>query len=239
MKFNIPKIAYFLIFSYLGSYQATLATINLFIRPYPEQKDPSLEKLQQHLETPGKLAAKTVKKLFLSQAPHTGIFATYWGYLALSDFNGLLSFPRKHAKATFNLLVTPNINPIFMIGNTIHHWEIDRSVSSELYTITLRQDPSTKRWLWETKKSSLPKNNIISLNTIVLFAKPNALFVPLGVTLTTNNPQLVLPDIYAKKTMNIAKRALDVLMLKQFFGSLNKIMKQDSPTSFSEKLNVQ
>lgn len=237
MKFNNLKIAYFLIFSYLGSYQATFGTITIFVRPYPEAQATRIEKFEQQIETPGKLSAKTIKNHYFSHMPNTGLFATYMGYLSLTDPNGQLTFPRKSAKTTFNLLVTPNIKPIFMLGNTIHHWEIDHSVPNKLYTVTQKQDPATKRWLWETKKGTLPRNDIISLNTIVLFAKPSNIVVPEGVTLTTNNPQLILPDIFAKKSLNIPRRALNVLMIRQFFGPLHKTIKKDSPTTFSEQLN--
>lgn len=239
MKFNIPKIAYFLIFSYLAHYQPCSGTINFFIRPYPAEQATPAQKLQQQIETPGRLSAKTVKNRFLAHAPNAGIFGTYEGYLAITDLNGQISFPRKTTEKTFNLLITPNIKPIFMIGNTIHHWELDHSVPSELYTITQKQDPTTKRWLWKTEKGRLPHNNIITLNTIIIFAKPINIYVPVGVTLTTDNPQLMLPDIYAKKSLNIPQQALKVLTLRQFFGPLKKQYKEDSPTAFSEQITAQ
>lgn len=238
MKNNNLKITYFLLFSYLGSYQASLGNINLFIRPYPQKNASPAQKLEEQLNIPGRITHKTIKNTFITQSPQMGIFATYWGYLALSGFNGLLTFPRKQQKENFNVLITTKIDPIFMIGNTIHHWEIDRSVLSQLYTVTQRQDPTTKQWLWETKEADLPKDNIITLNTIVLFAKPQNIYVPLGITLTQKNPQLLLPDIYVKKDVNIPARALWVLLVRQFFGPLHKVIKKESPTYFSEHLNV-
>ncbi len=233
------KIAYFLLFSYLGSFCALFGNLTMFIRPYPEKQavlDP--DKMARNIATPGKLASKIMKDKLLKTSSNDGIFSTYFGYLALSDINGQLTFPRKQQKPLFNLLITPKIKPVFMIGNTIHHWELDTLVPAELYTVERKQDPETKDWFWQTKKGNLPANNIVSLDTIVIFAKPQTIVVPQGITLTDKNPQLVLPDIYAKKSLNITARSLWALTVRSFFGLLKNLVQKNSPTYFSQHLNV-
>ena len=150
------KIAHFLLFSYFCSYQAAFGNIAMFVRPFrQEQKNQDNQKLLNQLAIPGKVTAKTIKKRFLNSNPNEGIFSTYWGYLTLSNFNGLITFPRKQQKPAFKLLITPRIKPIMMIGNTIHHWELDRSVPAELYSVERKQDAETKTWFWQTKKAEL------------------------------------------------------------------------------------
>jgi hypothetical protein len=235
------KIAYFLLFGYLCAYQIIFCvpTITFFIRSYPEvPQEISPEKLVNQLAAPGKLSAKAFKNNVLKNEVFNGIFSTYFGYLALSDFTGKVTFPRRTIEPSFKLLITQSIIPITMIGNTIHHWEINPAVPTELYTIERKQDSDTKAWFWQVQKGNLPKNNIITLDTIVLFAKPEKIYVPEGITLTDNNPQLFLPNIYAKKGLNIPARALWVLTVKHLFGSIPHEIKKYSDTYFSRQLRI-
>src|SRR5574337_343786 len=55
------------------------------------------EKISAKLKQPGKLAQYRAKALLMSSLVE-GIVATYGGYVAASDYNGELSFPRKHQK---------------------------------------------------------------------------------------------------------------------------------------------
>ncbi|MGE0206572.1 MAG: hypothetical protein AB7R69_01870 [Candidatus Babeliales bacterium] len=230
------KISYFLLFSYCCT---TYSTINFFIRPYPEdEKEFDHKKHLNNLITPGKTLAKTFKNNYLKNTSNLGLFGSYAGYLALSDMDGLMTFPRKQQKDAFKLLITPRIIPIFMIGNTIHHWQLDPLSQAQMYSIERIQDPATKDWLWQTKQIALPTNNIITLDTIVLFAKPQNIYVPEGITITNNNPQLVLPDIYAKKGLNVAAQALWVLTVRQFFGPLKSLVQKQSDVYYSQQLNI-
>lgn len=236
------KVSYFLLFGYcVGGYHAAFGNLTMFIRPFPLKKEAIIddsEKLIEHIKTPGKLSGKTIKRKLLATQSNEGIFGTYLGYLALTDFNGQLTFPRKTQKPSFKLIITSRITPIFMIGNTIHHWEFDPRAKTSVYQIERKQDPATQLWFWQTTKGSVPENNIVPLDAIVLFAKPKHVLVPEGITMTTNNPQLLLPDIYAKKGLNITARALWVLTMKQFFGPLRTLFKKESNTYFSQHLNV-
>lgn len=225
---------------------APLSAVNLvsfFIRPYPTEQAKPLDqtqanKLLNDIRTPGKINKKILKHDYLRNSTFNGVFATYWGYLKLPDYTGLVTFVRKHQKPAFSLLITPEIKPIMMLENTVHHWELKPNIPAALYRIERKQDPETKSYFWDVTSADLPENNAIPLDTILLFAKPKNMFVPTGITLTNKNPQLLLPDIYAKKTLNIVARALYVLTIKHFFSSLPIVFKKESPTYYSQQYDI-
>ncbi len=251
MRYSIKTL---LLTLFLLPCQAAFSTnlITFFIRPYPEipstepfvkaqvrlRTSADTQKLIDQIQTPGKISKKVLKNTLLKPATTDGIFSTYWGYLALSNLNGQVTFPRKQAKEAVKLLITEKINPIMMLGATVHHWNLDHSVPAQLFSIEKKQDPETKLYYWNTQEIDLPKNNIIQLDTIVLFAKPNHMYVPTGITLSDKNPQLFLPDIYAKKTLNVIARALWVLTVKHFFGSMKRVLKKESDVYYSQFLYV-
>lgn len=189
------------------------------------------------LSKPGKLSAKILKNHYLSSHACQGIFSTYWGYVTFSDLYGQSVFPRKQQKGTFKLLITEKIIPIIMIGNTIHHWEINPIIATELYSIELKQDPKTKHFYWETASIPLPSNNRIQLDTIVIFAKPKDLYIYQGKSRTYETENFILPDIYAKKNLNRISPALWILNVRQFFGPLTKELIKKSDTYYSDQLN--
>ncbi|MEX0940870.1 MAG: hypothetical protein WDZ41_05930 [Candidatus Babeliales bacterium] len=210
--------------------------ITFFIRPYPKtEKIDNDDNAMHKLTIPGKTIGKILKKNYLTFSPE-GIFSTYTGYLAISNFNGQIIFPRKHQKDIFKILITEKITPIMMIGATVHHWELNPTVPAQLFVIEREQNPETKEYFWNTTEIDLPENNIISLDTIVIFSKPQNMFIPLGKKLTNKNPQIYLPDMYAKKSINLIARALWLLTIKHFFSPIDYTVKKQSDTYFSKQI---
>lgn len=154
-----------------------------------------------------------------------GLFSTYAGYLAISDINGQIIFPRKTIKPSLNLLITDKVSPVFMLGNTIAYWQIDKDAQAKMYTIERKFDNQTQSYFWDVNEQESPKNNIIPLHTIIIFANPENIYVPTGITLTDDNPQLFLPNIYVKKEFAKVNNALFVLNIKPFFETLKKLYK--------------
>lgn len=214
--------------------QKTDNIITFFIDEYPE--DDNLI-LSENKNINKNLSNQEIKKLCLLfdkktncetiQFPFNyGIFATYAGYLALSDLNGQITFPRKTQKNSINLLITTKISPIFMLKNTIAYWEINDITQAKMYKIERKQDKETLKYYWDVQEKDAPKNNKIPIHTIIIFANPKSIYVPIGITPTKNNTQLVLPKIYAKKDINLIRNALFILTIKPFFSSIKKIYKE-------------
>jgi len=202
-------------------------TITLFMRPYPLAPDNNFTKSYvKKFKKPGKIASRHFHGI-LQKDITSGIFSSYAGYLSSSDSNGQTSFPRKHEDPLLYLLITNKITPNIITGNTIHHWELEPGSPAEMYKIERKKDYEAELFYWDVKKVSLPKNDRIPLNTIIVFAKPKNIYVPTGASLAYDRPNLVLPDIYIKKGIKIYAHTLYVLNLKHFFGPIGKLRKQE------------
>lgn len=216
--------------------------ITFFIQPLTideeteAKKKETFDKLQHTLTTPGKVSYKIIKSHITNI---TGILVTYRGYLVISNSLGQIMLPRFTQQPNLSVLITEKIEPVMMIGNTVHHWELAKNISAKMYSLERKQDAETKLVYWEYKESPLPVDSIIPLNTIVLLTKPKNIVVPLGITLTDINQQWVLPTLYATKNVNTIEPALSILKVRQFFGPINVIQKKISDTNYASQISTQ
>ena len=191
--------------------------ITFFMKPFPtipglKDKNKTLQKIKR----PGKLA-QYILRAMLNEYEPSGIFCTYDGYLTASDLNGQVIFPRRHKDPAINLLITNKMVPIFMLGNTIHHWEIEQGTPAQMYVVKRNLDRSVSAYFWDVQEVELPKDRRITLDTIVIMAKPKYFYVPTGISMATSNPQLRLPNIYVKKGIFKEPASLYMLTIKNFF----------------------
>jgi hypothetical protein len=154
-----------------------------------------------------------------------GIYGSYFGYLSDSNTAGQLIFPRKHNDCSFKLVIAEKIEPLFMLENTINTWVIPEKISYAYYDIERKKDEKTNLYFWEVKKEELPHDRALPLNVITLIAKPEELYIPTGITVTTNTAQITLPTIFVKSTIHLANNALSIVPIRQFFESLSRSSK--------------
>lgn len=225
MKINISTFLLILAVFFNNHSLFAEQLITIFLKPYPDipHKEAS-EKLRPKLAKVGKLASNRVKHILPPSV--SGIFATYGGFLTVSDLNGELSFPRKHTKPIMYLLVTEKLSPIVMSGNTIHHWELEEDVPAELYLMEQKWDDEISIHYWDVSQVPIPENSHVPLESIAIFADPKYVFVPLGISLFRESPHLILPDIYIKRGINLTETALFILNLTHYFGSLLPLYKK-------------
>lgn len=212
-------------------------SITFFMRPYafPENKNPS--ELLKSITKPGKMVRKVLKNNFFTLTPYQGTFATYWGYLTFSDLNGQITFPRKQKSSKLNLLITQAIEPVFMIGNTIHHWQMNPLQDFSFYSLEQIKDPAKKQLLWKVTSATPPAHKRINTDTIVIFANPHNIFVPEGTFETYSTANLILPDIYVRKNLNVIYPSLRIITIRQFFDPVEKELKKELDTYYSEQLS--
>ncbi len=208
--------------------------IIFFLRSYPLlaehvdehqlMKESSTHAIRQILRTP------------LHSHPVGGVFATYAGFVeASSPYDGGIIFPRKHVKPSFYYIITKQIEPIIMLGRTVHHWDLLPQAAAKVYHIERQQDNETKLFYWQVTQASLT-DNIIPTNAIVLFANPHDVHVPEGITLTTNDPQLELPDIYINEDYDPIRAAFRLLQVNHFFRLIRPTYKSGSPTTWDAQI---
>jgi len=156
-----------------------------------------------------------------------GIYASYFGYLTASNSVGQVVFPRKHRDTIFTLVITDKIEPIFMLENTINTWRVPEKTACAYYSIERKKDLKTNLYFWDVKKKETPADRTLPLDAITFIAKPEELYVPTGITVTNNNPQLALPTIFVKNSISLSDNALSILSYRQFFESLNQSVKTE------------
>lgn len=200
--------------------------LTFFLKDYPDQETASY--LLGKLKKPNALAKQTVAGIF--QHSNTGgIFSSYFGFLNSSDHNGQTTFPRKHSNTKLKLIITDKIMPVMMFNLTVSHWELIPGTPAVLYEIVQQEDPTTKLTYWNVTLGTLPDNKQLApTDSIILFAKPKNIYVPLGVTLAEQGPNLILPDMYVKKGIQTTRNALYVLNLSFLFRPIDLLYKKSS-----------
>jgi len=209
--------------------------ITFFIEPYPliMPKD-SVESFGDRLQQPRTIAKYALRQHVPTEAINAGIFGTYAGYLTATDMNGQIIFPLMQRKPAINLLITPSIKPVIMFGNTLSHWELVAKAPAIMYRIERKTEKVTEpepveAFYWQAKKVNLPKNGKIPFDTVILFEKPNHMYLPLleGIEPTIKNPNMIIPTIYIKKHTSKLDTALEVLTFREFFSGLSKLYQKE------------
>jgi hypothetical protein len=211
------RMSLFIGIIFLTTAHSTLysSILTLTIQPYP-RKHITVRRLKT---TSGIDHAKLSKMVNPSQV--AGIFATYAGFIESSDSFGQIVFPRKQTNTTLYVLVTNRITPIVMFEQTIAHWERVPDAPSRMYTYSRITDPETNLTYWDVQEAPLSTDSIIPLETLIIIAHPNNIFIPTGITITQEGPNLVLPTIYARKGIDIINDSLYVLNLAHLFGQVH------------------
>jgi hypothetical protein len=193
--------------------------ITFFMKPYPIVADSEhAQYISNKLRQPGAIDRYMLHGITKKDIT-SGIFSTYRGWLGLSNSNGQTTFPRKQEITTLYYLIADHITPNIITGNTIHHWELEPDTPAIMYQIEQQKDRFAGIAYWETSQVDIPEDRVIPEQAIVIFARPKDIYVPLGASLVREDkPNLVLPDIYVKKGINIESSTLYVLNIRQFFS---------------------
>ncbi|TET07064.1 hypothetical protein E3J79_00020 [Candidatus Dependentiae bacterium] len=200
--------------------------INFFLQSYPQLLEKgNAHKYEQKIKNPGQIAKYSIKRL-MKDSLISGIFATYGGYLTFSTADGQITFPNKQTKPSLHLAITNRITPIIMIGSTIHHWELEENTPVALYKIERKQNEEIGQYYWDTQPEALPNNKVLPVDTICIIAKPQKIYVPIGITLTKKSQNFLLPNIYVKKGIMKLANSLYILNLKHFFAPIKKAYKR-------------
>ncbi len=224
----MKKRAIILIFLTLILQQSAYANIiSFYLRPYPDWNETAQDMVEK-IAKPGK-AAQYYMQAITGNTLATGIFASYGGFLQSASVDDEIVFPRKHSSSHLYIVVTPQIIPVLMFELTVHHLEFDRTKQIAFYKAVRKPSATNpKELVWEITPASLPKDNRIPLESIIIFAKPSYIHVPTGIIPTFNNPNLLFPDIYVKKGINVVTNAFYVLTISSFFRPVDIAYKKEA-----------
>src|SRR5579863_1278445 len=190
---------------------AANSTITFFFKPFHDK-----EHMIKTVTKPGNLAHHTVHGI-LQHTPVAGLLVTYGGYVATSNYNGEIIFPRKHQKPIITLVITPEMEPVPLFENTLLHWDFLPTVPAKMYSCELKHNSITGQSYWDTQEVALPEDKKIPLSAIVIIADPKNIIMNVGTTLVTETANLVLPDVYVKKGINIVENSSYMLVVRHLF----------------------
>lgn len=199
--------------------------LGFYFEPYPGDAEHAAT-LSNKLQKPGHVA-KCILQGYACYSPVAGIFSTYAGYIAHSDVNGYTAFPKKQDAASITVVITEAITPIFMLANTVHHWQLEPPFEAATYKMEQKTDAQTKMLYWDVQEIPNPADNIIPIDSLVIIAQPKNIFIPTGITIVEQSPNLLLPNIYVKKGIQTAKDAMYMLNLTHLFGPVKTLYKKD------------
>jgi hypothetical protein len=203
--------------------------IILYLKHAPEEiikesiAEAKKQNLFEHLEekTPGKINHKLMKGAFRKYfTPKlSGFIATYSGYMDISNKDGLLMFPLRHATPKIYIALSPAIELVKVLGETISHRQFTLNTESKLYLFERKLDKK-KNAYWDVAEAKVPSDRKINPITLVIFAKIKNVVVPEGDFLTTESSHLILPDIYVTGNFDQEKILLHALDLKRYFETI-------------------
>lgn len=215
MRKKMQKALLIALFSYSSFMHGdTSHVLTFFIDEYP-----SINKNQNEREKSPHMIQK--------HASNHGIYATYYGYKTISDTNGQCTFPLKQNELEFHILVVNNPLPLFMLYNTVHHFIVPEKMEHTYYSVRQKEDEKLQLTFWDVQKSTLPKDRHIPLDTITIYAHPDEIYIPTGVSLTQKSPHLVLPTMYAKNHIKLSKNVITFLDYSEFFAPIERGIKRE------------
>jgi hypothetical protein len=209
--------------------------ITLFMHPIDVADiNQEVEKFSQALNTPGKLTRRLFKESLKSV--DRGVYVSYAGFVDRLNANGQVVFPRKNQSDTITLIVTQKIDPVVLRGNTVEFFIRNEKYPIQYYQMSRNLDPKTQFHYWETKKIPAPISKKISPSTIVLFAKPDQIYIPEGKSIAMKGPNLLLPPIYPTQALAHNQKninALSFLNINKYFEPI-KLQRKYMKTRYGQ-----
>jgi len=157
-----------------------------------------------------------------------GIVATYHGHVGFSNHAGEIVFPRKHTKDDMFIVVTRSIRPQVVEGETVSFFTLDAAQHTRMYYLQRKTDTEEETPYWDVSEVSVENGDRLPASAVTIFAKPENVVVPTGKFATIKGENLLLPNIYVKKSMAIGPSALAFLDVSKYFAPIRYVRKYTS-----------
>jgi hypothetical protein len=202
-------------------------TLTLFLHSSPTTASQPTMTAEQVTEFFSDTKKRTRKlfKLFSAHQGTAGVFASYGGFLACSDHEGRIVFPRLHSGDELQVIITPQAKPIVPLGNTVQFWFIPEKIPVECYS--LKATPAGTTTQWTVNKINTPILNKISAMTLIIFADPLEAWLIPGNFTTPASADLILPPLLTSPSLHKELPALLVLKFAHFFAQTNRWLEKD------------
>ncbi len=200
--------------------QVSPYVISFFVKPLPIAPTAALEKALKGKDAE-KSSLSSVNKVFNVSFLHMGMYAMYTGSVTHSGPDGQILFERRSPDPKLTVLITSAIKPIPinpLSQKTLYGFLVKEGDHAQQYLFERLQDPETENYLWQVTSVPLDRNQRISYDTIILYADPRNVIVPLGSTATKLSENFLLPDFYVTQQYNSALNALNFLKIRHYFA---------------------
>lgn len=226
MKLGTSSLVLFMIslLSTLDASQVSPHIITFYIRPLPVSPSEGIRKAiaerNRQLE-PDKRFPPIISKVISLPFEQAGLYASYAGTLTHSDQDGQIVFERKSSKPKLYVLITDKIKAVTvnpLSQKTLLGFNVSPDTIAALYQFELLKDPETDLYAWNVTPAKLDLEKKIPYDTIILYAHPHDIIVPLGPTTTTSRENFILPDFYVTEGYNSTLNAINFLKVRQYFA---------------------
>jgi len=231
------KILMLCFFAPLAHGQTTPHIITFFIHAMPRAAG-SMPVKDKDFALPGKILKSAVKQTLNPRLYYSGIYANYAGATTTSDAQGQITFERGTPEPRFHVLVTEDLKEVPIDAfkdKTLYGFAPDPKAPSALYLFEREIDPETGLLQWRVSHERLNRKKRLSIDTIILFANPDDLIVPLGTTNTIMSESFILPDFYITSHNNNVINAFRFLKVRHFFAPV-KFEHKYQPDSYQRKI---
>lgn len=228
MKLRTQLIALFLTLSIFSlKSQVSPHIITFFVRPLPTTPTAATARaVEEHKRrmTHDEILQPILNKVLNLPFLQAGLYASYAGTITHSNADGQILFERKSPDPKLMVLITDSIKPIpvdALKPKTLSGFTLDPQSPAQQYAFRRLQDPETELFEWHVTSVPVDRTARIPYDTIIIYANPNHILVPLGSTHTTDNENFVLPDFYVTEGYNSALNALRFLKIRHYFAPVN------------------
>lgn len=206
-----------------------------------------LERLSK--KYPAKMERKLLKNNFKKFLPKlSGFIAIYGGYVDYSNVDGSISFPLLHKKPKTYIVITPKVELVKVYAQTSSHRNIVPDAPVKIYKLEKikeeivdeeedkkeadnketekkekKEAEPEKKFMnyWKIEEIEKPEHKRLSSISIVILTKPKNIVVPTGAFITSDSPNLVLPDVYVVGNTDNYKSVMNFLDIRQFFEQVD------------------
>jgi len=231
MKEVIKKIVHFSV-AFVAAFSSSMyaSTITTYLQYPPQPLINSIDKelSQETLQKAGKQDPVEFTKKRLSRDVEdvlhqlSGFISLYAGYLDYSNKDGLIVLPLRHKEPKTYIVITPRIVPKKVFSNTIAHVEYelpDIQDPVKIYQLDRKKDDKGD-FFWRVKAIERPKDKKINPIAVVLLTLPENIYIREGDHLATDDPNLILPNLYVVGNTEKPHAMLDFLDIKRFFETI-------------------
>jgi len=197
--------------------------ITFFVRPLPHAPTDATKRAVEERKrqmTHDEILQPILKNVFNAPFLQKGIYASYAGTITHSNADGQILFERKSSEPQLMMIITDSIKPVPinpLKPKTLLGFTLDSHSPSQQYLFKRQQDPETELYEWHVTSVPVDRTERIPYDTIIIYAEPQHIIVPLGSTLTTANENLVLPDLYVTEGYSSPINAIRMLKIRHYF----------------------